>query len=327
MKRIICGVLALILALSFCACGKQENLAPTPSGEGTAEETIVYAPWEYDVAEKAKEAGEIHYYFMASHGMHIDSEANHPKKWGDCCLIAFPNGELMLVDGGKGVMIPVIVENLKKMGVEKLDYVVLSHCHGDHGCGIFNEGGVLDNFQVGKAYWNGVKNGGWETPVEELFSNKGVTLELLQKGDVLEIGEVSMEVLWPMPEEIGQSYTSAADINDRSMVMRFDYKDHSSLFVGDLYKNGEGLLVEESGDKLKADLLKAPHHGSPTSGSTAFLFEVNAKIAVATGYQDVEFDQTENYRKMGTELLYDTEHGYIHAWSDGTELQYESEKT
>lgn len=329
MKRIALLLLAVLLMFGLLACGEEKTAVSTnqQATEPPAEaDPIIYAPWEYNVAEKAKEAGEIHYYFMASHGMHIDSEARHPKKWGDCCLIAFPNGELMLVDGGKGPMIPVIVENLKKMGVEKLDYVVLTHCHKDHGNGLFNDGGVLDNFAVGKVYWGGVVNGGWTEPaVEERFAAKGVTLELLRKGDVLQFGEVSMEILWPMEDEIGQVYTSDADLNNRSLVMRFAYKDHASLFVGDLYKEGEELVVEENRGRLQADLLKAPHHGSVTSGSTTFLFEVNAKIAVATGYEDVTIDQLTNYEKMGMELLYDRKYGYVHVWSDGTELYYKTE--
>ena len=57
-------------------------------------------PWEVSAAETAAADGTLHFYFMAGEGMVVNpnSASSAPEKWGDSCLVAFPNGQLMLID-------------------------------------------------------------------------------------------------------------------------------------------------------------------------------------------------------------------------------------
>ena len=66
---------------------------------------------------------------MAGNGLVIDTanEKGQIEKWGDSCLVVFPNGETMLIDAADYRYTPVLMENLKRLGVEKLDYIMLSH--------------------------------------------------------------------------------------------------------------------------------------------------------------------------------------------------------
>ena len=330
MKKVLSVTLVVLLLLACCGCvSSQEPAATQPDQQETTEPTqetqVIYAPWKEDVSKLARDTGSIHYYFMASHGMFIDAEANWPLKWGDSCLIAFPNGELMLIDGGKGPMIDVLVTSLKQMGVETLDYVILTHCHKDHGNGIIEDGGVLDNFTVKNVYWNGVHNSAWqERGIEERFAQKSGGLQLLKKGDTMQIGEVSMEVLWPLEEEIDKVYTVDTDLNNTSLVLRFDYKDHSALFAGDLYTSGEELLLADCEEKLDVEFLKVPHHGAVTSSGTFFVFAVSPKVAMATGFESVATSVQNRYDGMGTKLLYDQYNGFVHVYSDGTQIAYDT---
>ena len=320
-KKLLACVFVLLLVFSISACKGEHTITTEDSG-------IVYCPWNVDAVALAKEAGQIHYYFMASYGRVKSENENHPYKWGDACLIVFPDGRTMLVDGGVEAYGPVLVENLKWLGVKKLDYVVMSHSHNDHCFGLIKEGGVFENFQVGQIYWTGITCAYWEgTDLEAICADFGYPMQVLRQGDSLQIGQVLVKVLWPAAGLAGTPMEDTAQLNNHSLVMRFDYKNHSALFTGDLYEEAEGLVMDGGGDQLSVDLLKVCHHGSPTSGSYKFLLVVGAELAVATGYQDVTWDMVERYRSVGTELLYDRYHGYIHVSSDGETMTYDTDQS
>jgi competence protein ComEC len=71
-----------------------------------------------------------------------------------------------------------------------------------------------------------------------------------------------------------------SSINDNSLVVRVAFAGRSVLFTGDIEKEGEELLMERYGDALRADVLKVPHHGSPTSSTAAFAARVAPAWAV-----------------------------------------------
>ena len=55
MKRLICAILALMLALGLCACGSEEAPAAEPTVAATAEPTTV------EVTEPAQDDGKVTY--------------------------------------------------------------------------------------------------------------------------------------------------------------------------------------------------------------------------------------------------------------------------
>ena len=307
----VCAAMMAALTLVLTGCG---------SGVKVPKEIKDYViPWERNVVEEAKADGKIHYYFMSGEGGEYDG-GDVRNKWGDSCLIVFPDGKTMLMDSGTEPYGKVLKVNLQKLGVEKLDYFVMSHPHSDHYGGALN-GGVLDTFEVGQVYYNGIYNSEWSEPkiVETLCAKKNIPCTVLRKGDVVEIGGVTIEVLWPQPEMVGQTLDSTPDINNTSLVMRFDYGEHSSLFTGDLYLGGERAIMAEQAGKLDVDLLEMCHHGDDTSNHRGFGDAVTPEIAVATGYVYVTNQTYQNYTRHGAKVLLDIEDGYIHisAGSDG----------
>ena len=58
-------------------------------------------------------------------------------------------------------------------------------------------------------------------------------------------------------------------VNDASLVLRIDFAGRGALFPGDLEADGEGELAGRRalGQRIAADVLKVPHHGSRTSSS------------------------------------------------------------
>ena len=315
MKRkltcLLTALLALVLVLTGCS-GK--------SGVKVPKELEPYViPWEKSVVEEAKADGKIHYYFMSGEGGEYDG-GDVRQKWGDSCLIVFPDGTTMLMDSGTEPYGKVLAVNLKKLGVEKLDYFVLSHPHSDHAYGVAR-GGALNEIALGEVFYNGVYNADWGDvkAVENFCSSKGATATILRKGDVVTIGGVTIEVLWPQSEVVGQTLDSTPEINNASLVMRFDYGEHSSLFTGDLYLKGEREIIAEQGGKLDVDLLEMCHHGDDTSNHKGFADAVTPEIAVATGYVYVRNQTYAGYTAHGGKVLLDMQDGYIHvaAGSDG----------
>lgn len=335
MKKQMALLLA-VMCLAGCLFGCAT--APDPSegaSQPTTQEQMDYTPylcpWETDVVAQAKSDGKLHYYFMSA-------ETLFKGKWGDSCLMVFPDGTTLLFDSGVKGYGPVLLQNLQRMGVKKLDYIVISHPHSDHQNGVFHpeniDSGVLGNIPVGKVFFSKIVHS-FRTDhsyVEETCVAKSIPFEILEKGSTVQLTEeISMEVLWPQKGVKDLVFTSAQynlEINQNSMVARIDFGEHSALFAGDLHSAGEMLcLIANGNEKMEADLLKSPHHGADTSSSNAFLSAVKPKVAVATGRVEIPDSVKKNYADGNVELLCDFTHGYIHISADSAgEMTYETSR-
>jgi competence protein ComEC len=98
----------------------------------------------------------------------------------------------------------------------------------------------------------------------------------------LKLGGASVRCLGPAPDE------TASKDNNLSMVLRIDEPPQSVLFTGDIEAAAErALLARTPPAMLAATVLKAPHHGSRTSSSAAFVAAVRPQVAVLSlGYRN-----------------------------------------
>jgi len=67
-------------------------------------------------------------------------------------------------------------------------------------------------------------------------------------------------------------------VNDNSLVVRVTYAGRSIVFAGDIEAEGEDALV--AAGLGHADVVKVPHHGSPTSSTPAFVAATQPVLAV-----------------------------------------------
>ncbi len=193
---------------------------------------------------------------------------------GDAALIRMPQGVDVLLDAGPGdtrfdAGKRIVVPYLRRLGVEHLDALVLSHAHSDHVGGAVS---VLRSVRVDRLI----------TPVNERASPRlehirqiadslGASLLAVRRGDILDVGvSARMFVLAPGPEVYGST-----DENDRSVVMRIDYGSTSLLMMGDAERLTEAQLVRKLDPLLPVDLVKVGHHGSSTSSSPGFVERVS----------------------------------------------------
>ena len=338
MKKVFSFVLfSIFLIALFAGC---TNTAPQSIESEPTETENPYLsenvlPWKYDACAKAVQNGTMEYYFMYSDDAVIKRTdgSGTSYKWGDSCLIIFPHGETMLIDSGYAGYAPILTENLRRLGVRKIDYLLFSHSHHDHVGGAVSAGGVLENFEIGKVYYPAVDQN-YDFIAECIADSlTPEDHEPLIAGDTRKFGDVTMTVLWPMPEHQGITYSNTDDVNDMSLVVRLEYKDHSSLFTGDIYRNLtiDGVLhqhVEEQlveyylqqgkRELIDVDLLKVPHHGGSTSSGGKLLNTATPKLSIATGYEEIIDGVKLRYGDYM--LLSDRECGYIHVTADGAGL-------
>lgn len=347
--RIGALLLCLGLVLSLCGCaGGGETTEPSqtvatqppqqtqaPPETTVPQEVSKVIPWgaEGSIADQAREKESMIICFMSGEGTVITGGSSETAfgdtKWGDSVLIAFPNGQIMLIDGGMSDYAPLLVENLRALGVERVDYVVLTHRHDDHYGGLLCRGGVLDSFEVGVVYTSGAYNGNSSDPMklEGKTRQLGIANEILRQGDVLDIGGVTMEVLWPGPEVIGTYDDTTEGMNNGSLVLRFDYGSVSALFTGDLYVSGEKALMNAvAAEKLDVDILKIPHHGRSTSSSRDLAEAASAQVAVATGAIIMDTNVYTTYARFGTRVFMDVYDGYVMVQTDGTDIAWTSSR-
>ncbi|MHC1693098.1 MAG: ComEC/Rec2 family competence protein [Sphaerochaetaceae bacterium] len=285
-------------------------------------------PYTGNAVQVAKETGTIRFYFMCGNGLIMNSTEG--TKWGDSTLVVFPDGQTMLIDAGMPQYAGVLVGNLKKLGIEKLDFVVLSHNHTDHFGGLVAQNGIFANFKIGTFIWSGLNcdlyNAGQGASFHKAYLKyiigSGVEERIVTKGTTLQIGDVSLEILNPSAQSIGtfrklNTALMSEKHNSESIAMKITYRDFSALFCGDLYQDREDALVKEYGNRLEVDLLKANHHGKDSSNGSIWSKATNPRVVVAMyGYQ-MAGTAYGNYAQTGSYVFVEFYDGYIRVVSDG----------
>ena len=199
-----------------------------------------------------------------------------------------------------------VVPLLRQRGISRLDAVVISHSDNDH-------------------------SGGWSTIVREFSvprlllgemmetrnrQGEDVSLEKIPAAETCRTGmrwrwdNVEFAMLHPTP--------SAAETfrgNNRSCVLQISSGNTRVLLTGDIERNAENLLLDNSALQ-SATLLVAPHHGSRSSSTDAFVERVQPRYAVfSTGYlnrfKHPSPEVVQRYRQAGAELFNTAQQGAI----------------
>jgi len=149
-----------------------------------------------------------------------------------------------------------IAPYLISLGIKKIDHLVISHSDNDHSGGADV---IAEQFTVAER-WSG----------EPLLSQSH--FNQCKQGQLWRLGRLKVEVLSPI-------HLTNND-NDNSCVIHISDGETSVLLTGDVGKKQEKILVNSIGDKLKSDILMAPHHGSRHSSSEEFINAVDPKWVV-----------------------------------------------
>ena len=256
---------------------------------------------------------------------------------GDSIFIRFPRGKTMLVDSGGRITFVRDTENddpfaesgfsigeavvsryLWSQGIDHLDYIVATHGDSDHIEGFTD---VIKNFRIGEAITGVVPSNDPEfNTFKQLLDRRSVPLQILTRGDHLQIDDVEIEAM--SPEKLANAPIQSE--NNHSLVLKLTYGERSILLTGDVEREAESQMLT-LGEKLHADVLKVPHHGSRTSSIPPLLNAVHPTYAVISVGEYSRFghpniDVVERYQRAGIHLFQTGRNGTVTVATDGHTL-------
>lgn len=201
-------------------------------------------------------------------------------------LVRLPDGATMLVDSGgylhengRDFGDRVLAPALFKLGVRRIDRLILTHSHPDH---IGGMPFVARTIPVG-TFWESVAGGDGDSygQLRAVLTGNRVPIRQLATGDMITLpGGVALQVLSPRRGLQRRTLTvNDMGMNEDSLVFRLVYGSFSMLFTADAGFPAEDRMLADDVE-LKATVLKVGHHGSRYSTSEAFLDHVAPRVAL-----------------------------------------------
>jgi competence protein ComEC len=194
------------------------------------------------------------------------------------------------VDAGHRIVVPY----LRARGIGRLDGMIVSHDDADH------SGGALSVLQAVALDWLASPL----SPVHPISEAAAAARRCLA-GDRWQWDGVSFEMLHPEADSYNDFDRKD---NDRGCVLKIVSPHGSVLLAGDIERSSEIRLLRADRERLSAEVLVVPHHGSRTSSTPEFVGAVSPRFAIfAVGYRN-RFGHphpavTARYRKQGSRLL------------------------
>lgn len=226
----------------------------------------------------------------------------------------------MLIDAGTNNMGNTVVQNLRNLGITRIDYLVGTHPHEDHIGGMDD---VINNFEIGTIYMPRVQtNTKTFEDVLDAISNKGLTITTPEVGFIFEVGNTKCEIM-----SVGTGTTEEnSNLNLASIVIRMVYGEESFLFMGDAEQTNE-----ISRDWPQTTVLKVGHHGSDTSSSTSFLNQVKPEISIISVginnmYGHPKQTTLDKLNALNSKIYRTDQNGNITITCDGTNCIVNTEK-
>jgi competence protein ComEC len=195
----------------------------------------------------------------------------------DSIFIELPNKQTMLIDAGNNTDDKFVVDYIKDLYYDRIDYIVGTHPHEDHIGGLDT---VINTFEIQNVYMPKVEHT-TKTFKDVLLAvkNKNLKIKTAKAGvNIIDNNDLQIDIIAPVSNEY-------EDLNNYSAVVKIAYKDNTFLFMGDAEKISE----EEITADVKADVIKIGHHGSHTSTSEEFLKRVSPTYAVITVGKDNDY--------------------------------------
>jgi competence protein ComEC len=187
----------------------------------------------------------------------------------------------------------VLIPYLRSRGYHSIDRLVLSNGDSDHAGGYhaLNQTIEIGNTLAGEP-------------------ERIPMVEACQAGEKWHWDGVSFKILHPDVED------RFARANDRSCVVQVAVGEKRILLPGDIEERGEAAVLANYAGGLASDILVAPHHGSATSSTQAFVDAVDPEwVLVSSGYRNSygfpKDEVVQRWQQQGAVILNTAETGAI----------------
>jgi len=242
---------------------------------------------------------------------------------GDAILLQLGDADVLVDAGPSGAWgrgLGKVLEGVRG----PLEAMLITHPHDDHYGGAED---VLRNVKVAALYTNGERRGPprddhalatWDV-FETAVQNAHLQMQSLAVGDELEVMPSLKITVLATGDANGGAFPDVSEgtaINNDSLVLMVEYAGKRLLLTGDIENAADELLVDRFCDdgqagscpRLRADVLKIPHHGSASFDERFF-----AAVRPAWGVVSAEYQSTkhclprvaaiEALRKLGTRIV------------------------
>ncbi len=234
---------------------------------------------------------------------------------GDATLVI--SGEhAMLIDTGDNSKGTKVQLYLKNQGVEKLDYLVLTHTDADHigGADVIISKFPVDNVFIGDF----PKESDVYRDLLQALKDKGLSYTTPEVGDTYALGDAFFMIAAP-----NRIYS---DPNNLSIALVLQNGVNRFLFTGDAEEKAEADILA-NGLNIDCDVFKVGHHGSNMSNTYALLAAVSPLYAVISCEADNSYghphaEVLNNLRAMDVKVFRTDEQGSVMATSDGMEIAW-----
>jgi beta-lactamase superfamily II metal-dependent hydrolase len=227
---------------------------------------------------------------------------------GKSTLYVSPSGESMLIDAGyagnNNRDTDRIAAAAKAAGIKRIDYLVVTHYHGDHAGGVPQ---LAARIPIGKIYDHG------DIYDESNANTKAVALpyfkvrekyphETVKPGDTIPIKGLQVDIVAASGNSIAKPLPGAGRSNvlcgayqalppdpgenARSLGMIITFGDLRISDLGDLFWNKEYDLACPANKLGTVDIYMTTHHGTQTSGSPQIVHALHPKVAIMNNGAD-----------------------------------------
>ena len=231
----------------------------------------------------------------------------------DCHLLQMPDGSNVLIDAADAADAPgAAVAHLQRLNIHRLSLVIISHFHRDHYgrlIDILNTGITVDRVILNVPDKQSADR---EIPWGCDWNDVQAVLTALRGRKIPFATPKAGERLLEIKTEDGitagidviccydglNTPIGPTDVNDTSIILRVFVGPTRALFTGDL-NHALGSYLAKSDIDLKADLLKAPHHGTDGTAPNEFYERVGAHAVLVPSpkalWESARSMRTRNY--------------------------------
>lgn len=237
-----------------------------------------------------------------------DSDSRYPYREGD-------NTDY------RNVMTERVMRHLKNVGVETLDFILITHAHSDH---IGNADELMENFNVNKVYMKRYSDSRitdkerlWDSQynydkVLAVASQKGIPViqDISKEQAHFYLGDMDIQLYNYENKYTNGQLTPVVDDNSNSIISVITVNGKRIFTAGDL-NNLDYLNEDRYGPIIgKVDMMKFNHHFEAEFSNTSnFLQNLHPSIVVQTSSSDpwknqhVATDVIQQLKSYGSELI------------------------